>query len=110
MCRPHLVSNVLRSHPVSLIAASGIEVVDRRAQTLKRVVHQRPPSPNSVFTVSISHSAMGRHHHPDASLLFGASAVPIDDVNQLPGILAELELKLTLFVDNQLGSGVKHSA
>src|SRR5437899_1880885 len=43
-------------------------------------------------------------------LLVGPGTVPIDDVDQLPGILAELELKLTLFVDDQLGSGVKDSA
>src|SRR5216684_7719710 len=43
-------------------------------------------------------------------LLVGTSSVPIDDVDKLPGILAELELKLTLFVDDQLGSRVKHSA
>jgi len=43
-------------------------------------------------------------------LLVGPSSVPIDDVDQLPGILAELKLKLALFVDDQLGSRVKHSA
>ena len=43
-------------------------------------------------------------------LLFGASTVPINDVDQVPGILAEFELELTLFVDNQLGSRVKHTA
>src|SRR5260370_40635722 len=36
--------------------------------------------------------------------------MPIEDVDQLPGILAELELKLTLFVDDQLGSRVQNAA
>src|SRR5260370_6000737 len=40
-------------------------------------------------------------------LLVGTSSVPIDAVDQLPGILAELELKLTLSVDDQLGGRVK---
>src|ERR1700730_17711965 len=35
--------------------------------------------------------------------------VPIDDVHQLPGISAEFELKLPLFVDDQLGSRVKNT-
>jgi hypothetical protein len=53
----------------------------------------------------------GEVAHPGAAdLLLGASAVPIDDVDQLPGILAELELKLTLFVDDQLGSRVQNAA
>jgi hypothetical protein len=42
-------------------------------------------------------------------LLLGTSTVPIDDACQLTGILAELELKLTLFVDDQLGSRVKNT-
>jgi hypothetical protein len=42
-------------------------------------------------------------------LCLAARLVPVDDINQLPGILAELPLKLALFVDNQLGSGEKHA-
>jgi hypothetical protein len=56
-----------------------------------------------------------RRHHPSRllrslprrGLLLGPSTVPIDDVDQLPGIFAEFELKLTLFVDDQLGSRVE---
>ena len=44
-----------------------------------------------------------------ASVL-GASTVPIDDVDQLPGILAEFKLKLALFVDDELGSRVQYAA
>jgi hypothetical protein len=43
-------------------------------------------------------------------LLLGTSAIPIDDVDKLPGISAKLKLKLTLFVDNQLGSRIQDSA
>jgi hypothetical protein len=42
-------------------------------------------------------------------LLLGTSTIPINDVDKLPGISAELKLKLTLFVDDQLGSRVKDS-
>ena len=42
-------------------------------------------------------------------LLLGTGTVPIDDVDQLPGIFAELELKLTLFVDDQLGGRIENA-
>lgn len=42
-------------------------------------------------------------------LLPGTSTVPIDDVDQLPGILSELELKLSLFVDDQLGGRIENT-
>jgi len=35
------------------------------------------------------------------------SAFPIDDVNEFPGILIELELNLALFVHGQLASGIE---
>jgi hypothetical protein len=35
-------------------------------------------------------------------LLFGTSTVPVDDVDQLPGISTKLKLKLALFVDDQV--------
>ena len=35
-------------------------------------------------------------------LLFGTSTVPVDGVDQLPGISTKLKLKLALFVDDQL--------
>ena len=44
------------------------------------------------------------------SLLLGTSAVPIHDADQLPRILAELELKLTLLVDDELGSRIENTA
>ena len=48
---------------------------------------------------------------PDTmGLLLGTSAVPINDIGKLPGVSAELELKLALFVDDQLGSRVENSA
>jgi hypothetical protein len=53
----------------------------------------------------------GEIAHPSTTdLLFGASAIPIDDVDKLPGISTQLELKLTLSVDDQLGSRVEDSA
>src|SRR5258705_9248921 len=53
----------------------------------------------------------GARHLPIGDLLLlGTGTVPINDVDQLPGVSAKLELKLTLFVDDQLGSRVKDSA
>jgi hypothetical protein len=52
-------------------------------------------------------TAYARHQR---GLFFGASAIPIYDVDKLPGISTQLELKLTLFVDDQLGSRVKDTA
>jgi hypothetical protein len=49
-------------------------------------------------------------HRGTTGLLLGARTIPIDDVDKFPGISAELELKLTLFVDDQLGSRVEDSA
>jgi hypothetical protein len=46
------------------------------------------------------------HRH---GLLLGTSSVPIDDVDQLPGIFAEFDLKLTLFVDDQLGGRIENA-
>jgi hypothetical protein len=42
-------------------------------------------------------------------LFSGAGLVPVDDANQIPVVLIELKLKLTLFVDDQLGSRVKNA-
>jgi hypothetical protein len=39
----------------------------------------------------------------------GASAVPVDNVDQLPGVFAELELQLSLFVDDQLSSRIENA-
>jgi hypothetical protein len=36
-------------------------------------------------------------------LVANPGLVPVDDVGELPRILAQLELKLSLFVDDQLG-------
>ena len=44
-----------------------------------------------------------------APLFFGAGLVPVDDANQIPVVLIELKLQLTLFVDDQLGSRVKNA-
>src|SRR5258708_31876812 len=69
------------------------------------------PSRSSRTWSSTIWTRPGARHMPIGDLLLlGTSTVPIDDVDQLPGILAELELKLTLFVDDQLGSRVKHAA
>ena len=38
------------------------------------------------------------------------SAFPIDDVNEFPGILIELELNLSLFVHGELTSGIKNAS
>src|SRR5277367_1968541 len=40
-------------------------------------------------------------------LLFAAGLVPVDDVHQIPRVLAEFKLKLTLFVNNQLAGGIE---
>ncbi len=34
---------------------------------------------------------------------------PVDNVHQLPGILAQLKLQLTLLVDNQLASEIENA-
>src|ERR1700730_11826056 len=60
-----------------------------------------------VKTMESAASAQGGYY---LLLLVGASTVPIEDVDQLPGILAELELELPLFVDDQLGSRVENAA
>jgi len=39
---------------------------------------------------------------PDGLLCFHAGRIPVDDVHELPGILAELKLKLAVLVDYQL--------
>ena len=37
------------------------------------------------------------------------SALPVDDIDQFPGILIELELNLALFVHGQLTQGIKNA-
>src|SRR4029077_12531276 len=37
------------------------------------------------------------------------SAFPVDDIDQFPGILIELELNLALFVQGQLASGIENA-
>src|SRR5689334_10863615 len=43
-------------------------------------------------------------------LLQSASFVPIDDVDELPGIFVELEFELPLFVDDQLCCGKENTS
>ena len=48
---------------------------------------------------------------PFQQFLFeGAGLVPIDNVDELPSVLIELELELPLFVNDQLGRRVENSA
>ena len=59
---------------------------------------------STVFVVLVSaqvgeSAGTGRWITDLAGLLFGASTIPVDDVDQVPGIFAKLELKLALFAD-----------
>ena len=51
----------------------------------------------------------GRYFSLSISLRLHASLVPVDDVHQLPGILAKFKLELAIFPDSQLTRGIENA-
>src|SRR5437868_12831059 len=81
-------------------ASSGLAA---RMMTSGCVFDDMSPNPSVVFEEVYQAEEFDSVRAPWRRLRAGflfTSTVPVDDVDQLPGILAELELELTLFVDD----------
>src|SRR5208283_3972647 len=50
-----------------------------------------------------------RSVYQTVTLLAGAGLVPVDDIDQLPGVLSELKFELSILIDDQLAGRVENA-
>src|SRR5271165_2432796 len=61
------------------------------------------------FVVNEASGTVAQRLWRRVALLGNAGLVPVDDVDEFPGIFVELEFELAFFVDDQLGSGIENA-